>query len=153
MEQDLIHARCTKLRNEMRKRVTLPLYAANLTEVKSGIALPLYSCPYKNCDFSTDDRCMFLHHVCGGVSDTTHKRMLIENDILNKDLPWMTPYDYVHSAAAIAEQEGWPCIGLTTRRRNLTKLAERYNNENIQALVCFVCAQIQQFAAVIPAST
>ena len=103
VEQDLIHARCTKLRNEMRKRVTLPLFAANLTEVKSGIALPLYSCPYKKCDFSMDDRCMFLHHVCGGVSDTTHKKILIKNDILNKDLPWMTPYDYVHSAAAIAE--------------------------------------------------
>ena len=111
VEQDLIQARRLSLRKEMRDRVTLPLFAANRTEVESGIALSMYSCPYKNCDFSTGDRCMFLHHVCGGVSDTTHKQMLINHNILNQDMPWLTPYDYVHGAATIAEQEGWPCVG------------------------------------------
>ena len=85
---------------------------------------------------------MFLHHVCGGVSDTTHKQMVLNREILNQDMAWMTPYDYVHGAATIAEQEGWPCVGLTTRRRMLAHLAQRYNNKNIQALVCFSCGQI-----------
>ena len=48
VEQDLIQARCLSLRKEMRDRVTLPMFAANRTEVESGIALPMYSCPYKN---------------------------------------------------------------------------------------------------------
>ena len=65
VEQDLIQARCLRLRKEMRDRVTLPLFAATRTEVESGVALPIYSCPYKDCDLSFNDRCLFLHHVCG----------------------------------------------------------------------------------------
>ena len=76
VEQDFIVDRCVALRRFMRQRPCLPCNrdgsAMSYNDVCSGIRLPLYSCPYMGCSFCTDDRCIFLHHVAGGVSDTTH---------------------------------------------------------------------------------
>ena len=53
----------------------------------------------------------------------------------------MTTLDYVQQAMALAERERWPRVGLSTTRRALRALAGRYNDKNIQCLVCFICGQ------------
>ena len=55
----------------------------------------------------------------------------------------MTNRDYVSRAIAIAEQERWPLLGLSTTRRSLNLLALRYNDETIKCLACFVCGQLR----------
>ena len=115
--------------------------AMSYADVSSGTKLPIYSCPYQNCSFHCDDRCRFLHHVAGGVSDSTHRQML--DGLLKVDLPWMNRLDYVYGAVAVAERERWPRIGLSTTRRALNVLCRRYNDDRIHCLACFVRDQLR----------
>ena len=114
--------------------------------MNSGTRLPLYSCPFKEnsrgpCNFHTSDRTAFLHHVAGGARDRTHAEEI--GNICNADLEWMTNLDYVAGAIAVAERERWPLRGLSTTRRSLNLLAQRYNDETTQCLCCFICAQLR----------
>ena len=40
---------------------------------------------------------------------------------------------------AVKERQRWPDASLAVARRSLRHLAERYNDEAIQCIVCFVC--------------
>ena len=106
VEQDIIRQRCTRLRSEMRARPCLPPMqdGQQLTDEKiaAGVQLPLYSCPWRECYFSTNDRARFIHHVAAGVSDLTHKGTL--DRICGDDCPWMSRLDYVHGAVAHVER-------------------------------------------------
>ena len=55
----------------------------------------------------------------------------------------MARLDYVYGAVASAERERWPRLGLSTTRRALNGLCERYNDEKIQCLACFICCQLR----------
>ena len=76
VEMDLIHHRCCQLRLLMRVRPTLPLNsdgsAVTASDLASGAKLPLYSCPFHACKFTTSDRDAFSHHIAGGAKDRTH---------------------------------------------------------------------------------
>ena len=81
VEMDIIRDRCNELRQLMRLRPTLPMRAderaLSVDDLKTGARLPLYSCPFKQtdgspCNFHTNDRSLFIHHVAGGVSDSSH---------------------------------------------------------------------------------
>ena len=145
VEKDIVMNRCVQLRKYMRQRPCLPLKstgeAMTAADVMTGLRLPLYSCPFKDCYFNSSDRTLFLHHVAGGVSDTTHAKML--KTVCRDDLPWMTRLDYVYGAVAIAERESWPRIGLSTTRRALNQLCVRYNDRKIKCLTCFICCQMR----------
>ena len=67
----------------------------------------------------------------------------MQESLLPDDLPWMNRLDYVYGAVAVAERERWARIGLSTTRRALNVLCRRYNDERIQCLACFVCAQLR----------
>ena len=134
----------------MRQRPTLPLKAdgssLTATDLESGMKLPLYSCPFQDtnngpCNFHTDDRELFLHHIAGGVKDETHAAEIAQ--ICGQDITWMTNLDYIYKAMAIAERERWPLLGLSTTRRALNLLAHRYNDDTIQCLACFICGQLR----------
>ena len=99
-------------------------------DVNTGVRLPLYSCPSTDCSYHSRNRELFLHHVAGGVSDTTHLEML--KQACGDALPWMTRLDYVYGAVAVAERERWPRLGLSTTRRALNALCIRYNDTKIQ---------------------
>ena len=71
--------------------------------------------------------------------DRTHKEEL--GDICMDDIDWMDNFTYVSEAIAVAERERWPLLGLSVTRRSLNILAKRYNDEQIQCLTCFICAQ------------
>ena len=96
-EKDLVLARCAELRKHMRRRVTLPLKEdgseLSVEDVQSGMALPLYSCPFTGCTFHASDRTLFLHHIAGGVRDRTHAYLI--RDVCRTDITWMTNLDYV----------------------------------------------------------
>ena len=103
--------------------------------------LPLYSCPFDQCFFHTNDRDSFLHHISGGVKDSTHSIEITK--ICKDDMPWMTATDYVYGAIGVAERERWPLVGLSTTRRCLNLLALRYNDTTTECLACFICGQLR----------
>ena len=57
-EQDIVQNRCLQLRAFMRERPCLPLrsdgQALTSSDLASGIRLPLYSCPWRDCHFCSD---------------------------------------------------------------------------------------------------
>ena len=145
VELDIINARCRNLRRHLRDRPTLPLKSNNepmsVEDLATGVQLPLYTCPFKACNFHTENRTFFLHHVAGGLSDDTHRSMI--EDICGTDLPWMTRLDYVNGAVSVAERERWPRLGLSVTRRSLNLLCHKYNDKCTQCLSCFVCCQLR----------
>ena len=148
VEDDTIQRRCKMLRRKLRKRPCLPLSTSGSGEmspheIASGVRLPLYSCPFEGCAFNTADRALFLHHVAGGVSDTTHLKTLREICGGCTDIPGVTMLEYVHGAVAIAERERWPMLGLSVTRRSLNLLCLRYNDTQMKCLCCFVCGQLR----------
>ena len=96
--QDIIKIRCEELRELMRERPCLPLkndgQALTSSDLASGIRLPLYSCPWRDCQFSSADRSLFLHHIAGGTADGTHRDMLMRD--YTYDLSWKTYLDYLY---------------------------------------------------------
>ena len=160
-EMDCVRRRCAELRKHMRLRPTLPLRAdgepLSVEDLNSGVKLPLYSCPFvgqdgTSCQFQTRDRALFLHHIAGGVRDRTHADQIVQVcETGETDVPWMTRLDYVQGAIAVAERERWPRLGLSTTRRALNVLALRYNDDKIQCLACFICAQLRTTCAGYPA--
>ena len=129
----------------MREHPCLPLKAngqhLSKEELALGIHLPLYSCPWKGCNYASSNRELFLHHVAGGVSDMAHREMI--NSICGQDITWMSRLDYVYNAAALAERERWPRLGLSNTRRSLNLLCSRFNDATIKCLSCFVCGQLR----------
>jgi hypothetical protein len=63
--------------------------------------------------------------------------------VLPSDIAWVTNLDYVSQAAAIAERERWPRLGLSTTRRALKSLCCRFNDEKVQCLACFICGNLR----------
>ena len=63
--------------------------------------------------------------------------------ICKSDLTFMTILDYVYGALAVAERERWPRLGISTTRRALSQVCLRYNDERIECIACFVCAQLR----------
>ena len=153
VEQDIIRKRCIALRQCMRQRSCLPTKkggeAMTYDDVASGAKLPLYTCPYLDCTDCFNDRTTFLHHIAGGVSDRKHFEIL--DGICKSDLSWMTRLDYVYGAVAVAERERWPRLGLCTTRRSLNALCQRYNDDKVQCLACFICCQLRTTAEGFPA--
>ena len=142
---DNVNAVCQKLRKQLRERPTLPVKhngePLSAADVATGVRLPLYTCPFINCNFHTNNRPRFLHHVAGGVSDATHKSLY--DDICSGGETWLTRLDYISGAVAIAERERWPQLGLSVTRRCLNLLCNRYNDEKIKGVCCFICCQLR----------
>ena len=152
VEMDIVQQRCAALRKHMRQRPDLPCNDSgeplSMEDIDAGKKLALYTCPYvlasgASCRFATNDREMYLHHICGGVKDKAKTHVAVLAEICPPDIPWMDTFTYVHEAMAIAERERWPLRGLSTTRRSLDLLAVRYNDKTIKCLCCFICAQLR----------
>ena len=108
-EQDLVRQRCTELANEhLRKRPTLPPTwddpAVSWEDTDSGWRLPLFSCPFKHCEYHTDERVEFLLHL--GGTESPH-RATIEDVCTPTTTPWLQRIDYVNEAIAVHERQQW----------------------------------------------
>ena len=101
----------------------------------------MYSCPWRDCSFGTNNRTRFLHRIAGGAADKTHQHDL--QTICKNDTIWMSHLDYVHGAVALAERERWPLLGLSVTRRSLNRLCKRFNNRTVKRLCCFVFGQLR----------
>ena len=136
---------CAKrLAEHLRERPTLPARPddpeRSLTEVDLPIRLPLFSCPFRGCVFNTDDEAEYDEHVASRTRAFPHHCVIAET--CNPHLAYIDAKDFVHRAVSIREQNQIPLIGPATTRRALRTLTTRYNDENIQALCCFICGQI-----------
>ena len=120
-EQDLVRSRCETLAlQHLRQRPTLPAAwedpAVSWTDTDSGWRIPVFSCPFKGCDFGTDSRVDFLLHMAGAKSP---HRTTIEEVCLPDTTPWLQRIDYIYGAIAYHEQRQWPRLGLAVTRRVL----------------------------------
>ena len=147
-EQDELKQCAEKLAVHLRSRPTLPARYDNPSEsfqdVSSGIRLPLYSCPFKNCVFHSDHRIAFLKHLSADEPSSPHRKILRET--CGQWLHNMTSLDFVYKAVSILEQKQIPLIGLCTTRRALRQLTTRFNDGRIKSISCFACGQIHTTA-------
>ena len=111
-EQDVVWERCTALAAQLRRRPTLPASwedaSISWENTSSGYRLPLYSCPFKQCHYGTDDRCAFLLHLGG---ETSPHRAAIEDICSPASTPWLKRIDYVNGAISVHERAQWPRLG------------------------------------------
>ena len=128
----------------MRARPILPALEedpiGSWMETDTGIRLPLYSCPFSGCCYSTDDRLDFLLHLGGRDGVSPHCAAI--EDICGKDrAPRVSNLDFVSAAMTYMERQRWPRLGLSVTRRSLRTLAGQYNDRAVKCLVCFVCGE------------
>ena len=144
VEPDRWDACCTALARLLRDRPTLPADASepgrSMVDVETPWRLPLYSCPFKQCTFHTDERQRFLEHLGTSTGASPHYAQIRAH--CEPCLSVAEPLDCVHRAVALLEQDRIPCIGPATTRRALRTVTTYYNDTKIKAIVCFVCGQI-----------
>ena len=68
----------------------------------------------------------------------THKPEIQEVALVEEEYVW----DVYREAFAVQEWRAVPAIGPAVDRRAFEATLERYNDDSIQALICFVCAPI-----------
>ena len=159
VEEPLDAAPCTEpdafmccagdLSKHMRSRPTIPCSRVNAyvhtPDSTSGIAWPLFSCPFKACGFGTDDRRAFEEHILH--TSGPHAKLLA--DVVGKykaslgfdcaSARWRA--SLLSESIAIKERAGFPLTGLCVTRRTLRNIARNYNDESVQALMCCVCGE------------
>ena len=153
------HQAIAELATHMRDEVLLP---ADVTEVSSGERLPLWHCPFKECTEhapaptgapktpkTSYEAGLWAHVKAKHISLI---RLITVQNKLNKDRPrgtaTMTLNDFdseIHFTlfnSALAEKErGFvPMVGHSTDRRAIQHTREVFREDNIEVLMCFVCA-------------
>ena len=153
-----------ELTAHLRDNVLLPLdpRAENqntvFTEVDSGIALPLWHCPFQTC--GADGQQVFCKFIANTISSQrkgshekafwTHIRvhhLTVLRNITKKlslDEKQMKEAE-VHLTllnAALAEKErsSVPLLGHSTDRRSIEHVREVFREDNVHVLMCFMCA-------------
>ena len=143
-EQDLWQTCAKQLSTHLRDRPILPASwhseAKSVREVNIALKLPLYSCPFTGCDLSCDDRCLFLKHFDGNANSAPHAALI--SSICDDGHPQAKHSDWVSLAVTLVEREQFLRTGMAVTRRSLRCLAQRFNDANIKALICFACGQV-----------
>ena len=144
VEEDAWDQCARRLAAHLRCRPTLPACISDptqsLTDVSVPIRLPLFSCPFKGCVFSTDDAASFDRHVASRTGKEPHHQVIAETCRQHLDL--FDSKDFVHRAVSLIEQKQVPLIGPAVTRRSLRHLRLRYNDDTVKAVCCFVCGQL-----------
>ena len=151
-EQDRRADACNELRRHLRDRPTAPPSWADanvpLQDVNQGIRLALFSCPFKGCRYSTDDRVDFLHHLSSQESPHYEIVQHACEDCFPGNATWRRRLACIEEAVRLTEIGGFPLTGKCINRRTMRNLTRnRYNDKEIKALVCFVCGEIHCTAA------
>ena len=110
-------------------------------DVESGVRLPLYSCPFKHCAFSTESEPAHYDHIASRQASDPHYAVI--HKCCGKHLARISAIDFVHRAVTLIEQQQIPLVGASTTRRSLNALTSNYKDEKIKALACFACGQIK----------
>ena len=67
-----------------------------------------------------------------------HKLEIQEIAFVEEDYVW----DVYQEALAVQERRTVPAVGAAIDRRAFEATLERYNDDRIQSLICFVCARV-----------
>ena len=131
----------------LRRRPTLPANPRNPEEpwddVSSGHRWPRVACAFKNClaQFSSYDQ-LYLHLIQpqsnlreGGHLEVLHE-CIGESNV--KDAA-----SFYAEAIAWHERQGVPSVGYSVDRRSIDLTTALYNDSQIMALMCFICAQVK----------
>ena len=145
-EQDYWAFSAQRLAEHLREKPTLPARWDNLeisfTDVDEAIALPLYSCPFKGCNFCTDDRWMFLQHFSRNNVEAPHAAVIEE--LCGVHLRHgFEPIDFVYHAMAVRENNKFPSLGMAITRRALRTMTQAYNDECTKAIMCATCNAVK----------
>ena len=68
----------------------------------------------------------------------THKQEIQDVALVQEEYVW----DVYREALAVQERRAVPAVGPAVDRRAFEATLGRYNDDNTQALICFVCARI-----------
>ena len=138
--------------SHLRRRVTLPLELEQVEDLQSVLdaaeRLPRVSCAFSGCpwaeaastslaiaDIGSEppwDRSL-RHHVLQQHGPLIQKVAGVEEE-------WI--WDVYKQALAEQERQSVPAVGAAIDRRAFECTLQRYNDERIQALICFGCARI-----------
>ena len=120
-------------------------------EPDSGIALPLWHCPFRDChicwhsnDVANNHEKAWWQHVWQTASHKTLCLKALQEvgiTVPDQELPETV---FAVLIAAMTEQERRslymvPPVGISIDRRTLVHLGETFEEENIKCLMCFVC--------------
>ena len=148
VESDIFYDIAEKFCRQMREQPCTPGQANGRAWSGDEICLCkrmyLYSCPFVNADnqarnFQTNNRFRFLHHVCAGVSDASHKELY--ECVATASQETVNRFAGFSEAIATGERIKWLQLGLAVRRRSLHLLCTRYNDDSIQSLCFFIGCQ------------
>jgi hypothetical protein len=147
-----------------------PSHELPWTDVSSGVKLPAAHCAFKGCDYTDNHHSTHLaSHViqyhreaileciwpvadCEALQSESEEEgrgnvveavpapaqgAHVSQKLKAKIMAYYT------AAIREVERQGVPTIGVSIDRRAFKHLQEKYNSEEIQSLMCFVCAQVK----------
>ena len=159
-EEDLCMEAAQSIAKHLREHVTLPADPHNphtsWTEVESGGRLPVVSCAFRGCTWSSSgtdsDDCVYRQD-CEHPWDqllrahvlASHGKCL--NDVAASVGPHghlrVGPWDLYKAACSVRARNTIPIVGASTERRVFEYTAHVFNDHRIKSLMCFACAQIK----------
>jgi len=117
--------------------------------INSADRLPRICCAFRTCDgFEKADEdeaaqdekeaAPFWDRVLKAHILRKHKNEIQNIALVEEEYVW----DVYKEALAVQERRAVPAVGPAVDRRAFEATLERYNDDSIQALICFVCARI-----------
>jgi len=142
-EQDGAQAVCRMLSQALRAHPTLPANPVNLNEpwlqVGSGCMLPLWHCAFAGCSWHGAGAQELSLHL-----DNTHAEQFSACRAEAAETAGIfSNMDLYEEAIGIAERDQIPTVGPSIDRRSIALATQRYNDDAVCSLVCFVCGQIK----------
>lgn len=110
----------------------------------AGLRWPAFSCPFKGCTFGCESESDFFLHVTGSVHIGKFQSSTQDMDMLHDFCcaSTLAAYSMLSLAVSTLEEECFPKTGLSRTRRCLRRMAQLFNDDNVQSLICFCCGQI-----------
>ena len=160
-EQDLMLAAAKTVADSfLRDHVTMPAKCEDgrisMTDADSGGRLPPVSCGFQCCTFTVSGRksCRSMYEDDGehpwDQELRTHVLEVHGADIRRAMLGKVTPYftrfpewDVYKEALSVKERGTIPIIGPSVDRRACEYTSHVYNDDCVQALICFACARVK----------
>lgn len=150
-------AACADLMELLRDDVWLPLKprsndVVTSKDVQSGIIFPPWHCTFQNCDVVAQNLSKLVSHeaevwshIWGTDAQSGAHRAALKG-IIGKHRLRRTnqeereiAFTLYSKALQTKERAGVPAVGLATDRRAMLHLGEVFYEENIQAVMCFIC--------------
>ena len=149
-EEDARAMYCEALAESLRPFPTMPGALLNSYQptknVRDGVRWALFTCPFKGCQFATDDEAEYFSHCTGDIH--LEQFTSINTDLIhrigvdcNKQV---TRFALLGESVDILEGKQFPRCGLSRTRRALRYMSHKFSDANVRSLICTCCGQIHQ---------